>query len=67
MKLTTEEKAARYDSLMSVIPMTIERFEQEVKRLKAVKDDADMSKIDCLNYGHATGIERVIKNMRMWV
>ena len=68
MKLTKDEKAARFDSLMLVIPMKIEEYEKEAKQYESrINEENNMKALEILDYGQAVALRRAASDMRMWI
>ena len=67
MKLTTEEKASRFDSLTFAIGEKKKYYERLAKELDKIKDKSDMSEIECFNYGMKTAYEQVARDLEAWI
>ena len=68
MKLTKDEKAARFDSLMLVIPMKIDEYEKQANEYEnRINDKNDMKALEILDYGQAVALRKAADDMRMWI
>ena len=68
MKLTKEEKAKRFDSLMLAISMKIKEYEKQASEYeKRINDHNNMKALEILDYGQAVALRKAADDMRRWI
>lgn len=67
MKLTKEEKAARYDALQVAIKMKIEEYKRKADEHARYTKGDDLNPVEAFRYGQELALRGVVADMEAWI
>lgn len=65
-KMTTKEKASRYDALQAAIEMTIKLYEEEISKAPTANEVCN-NLIKACEFGRASAYAGTVKTMKRWI